>query len=159
MQFHSLIHTLAGLNEIQHLSVQFWHLFHPSWLLHPFQSPNKVGKSKEAPRKKPLIGTQTAEAVHQSIVLGDRKEISKVVMCPVPASFPSSTILTSRTASERNSVLNFLDGCRWFETAVHPSSITQPRRCSKVASKRPFEPSIVVHRPYSRRRRYFSAQL
>ena len=25
-QFHSLIHTLAGLNEIQHLSVQFQHL-------------------------------------------------------------------------------------------------------------------------------------
>ncbi len=30
MQFHSLIHTLAGLSEIQHLSVQFQHLLHPS---------------------------------------------------------------------------------------------------------------------------------
>jgi hypothetical protein len=48
-------------------------------LLHPLQSPNKVGKSKEAQQKKPLTGTQTAEAVHQSLVLGDRKEISKVV--------------------------------------------------------------------------------
>ena len=78
-QFHSLTHTLAGLIEIQHLSVQFEHLFHPSWLLHPLQSPNKVGKSKEAQRKKPLTGTQTAEAVHQPLVLGGRKDISKVV--------------------------------------------------------------------------------
>jgi len=43
------------------------------------QCPNKDGKSKEAPRKKSLAGTQNAEAVHQSLVLRDRKEISKVV--------------------------------------------------------------------------------
>ena len=78
-QFHSLIHTLAGLNEIQHLSVHFQHLFHPSWLLHPPQCPNKDERSKEAPRKKPLTDTQAAEAMHQSLVLGSRKEMSKVV--------------------------------------------------------------------------------
>ena len=78
MQFHSLIHTLAGLNEIQHVSVQFQHLLHPSWLLRPPQCTNEDGRSKEASRNKPPTGTQTAEAVHQSLVLGNRKEISKV---------------------------------------------------------------------------------
>jgi hypothetical protein len=106
-QFHSLIHTLAGLNEIQHLLVQFQHLFHPSWLLHPPQCPNKNERSKEAPRKKPLTGTQTAESVHQCFVLGDRKEISKVVMCPIPAWSPSSAISTLRPFFRRILTLNF----------------------------------------------------
>jgi hypothetical protein len=77
-QFHSLIHTLAGLNEIRPLSVQCQHLFHPIWLLRPPQCPKKDGRSKEPPRNKPLTGTQTAETVHHSLVLGDKKEISKV---------------------------------------------------------------------------------
>jgi hypothetical protein len=77
-QFHSLIHTFAGLNEIQHLSVQFQHLFHPSWLLRSPQCRKKDSRSKEAPRKNSLAGTQTAGSVHQSLVLGGRKEISKV---------------------------------------------------------------------------------
>jgi len=70
---------LAVLNEIQHLSVQFQHLLHPSWLLRPFQCTNEDGISKEAPRKKSFAGTETAKAVHQYLVLGNRKEISKVV--------------------------------------------------------------------------------
>jgi hypothetical protein len=48
-------------------------------LLRPPQCPNKDGKSKEAPRKKSFAGTQTAKAVHQPLLLGNGKEISKVV--------------------------------------------------------------------------------
>jgi hypothetical protein len=47
-------------------------------LLRPPQCTNEDGRSKKAPRNKPPTGTQTAEAVHQSLVLSDRKEISKV---------------------------------------------------------------------------------
>ena len=54
---------------------------------------------------------------------------------------------------------SFLGGYRRFETAVHPNSITRPRRRSVVTSERAFKPSIVVHRPFIRCRRYFSAQL
>jgi len=48
-------------------------------LLRPPQFTNKDGRSKDAPRNETPTGTQTAEAVHQCLVLGNRKEISKVV--------------------------------------------------------------------------------
>jgi hypothetical protein len=157
-QFHSLLHTLAGLNEIRPLSVQFQHALHPIWLLRPTQRPNKDGRSKEGPRKKPLTGTQTAEATHISFILGGRKEISKVVMCPIPAWSPSSATLTLRAVLSTNSDSQFLGGCRWFETAVHPNSITWPHRRSMVTSERPFKASIVVHRPFTRRRHHIPVQ-
>jgi hypothetical protein len=42
---------------------------------------------------------------------------------------------------------------------VHPNSITRPHRRSMVTSERPFKPSIVAYLPFTRLRRYFSAQL
>jgi len=37
-----------------------------------------------------------------------------------------------------------LGRCQWFETTVHPNSITRPHRCSKILSVRPFTASILV---------------
>ena len=158
-QFHSLIHTLAGLNEIWPLSVQFPHLLHPIWLLRPPQRLKKDGKSKEAPRKKTLTVTQTAEAVHQSLVFGNRKEISKVVMCPIPAWSPSSATLTLRAVFSTSCDSWFLGGWLRFATDMHPNSITRPNRCSMVTSERPFTSSIIADRPFTRRRSHISLQL
>ena len=79
-------------------------------------------------------------------------------MCPIPAWFPSSATSTLRAASERHSVLDFLGGHRWFETAVHPNSIKQPHRCSMATSERPFKPSVVPNLSFNRRRRHIPVQ-
>ena len=68
-------------------------------------------------------------------------------------------ISTLRTVLSTNSDSQFLGGCRWFETAVNSNSITGPRRCSMVTLERAFKPSIVFHRPFTRRNRYKSVQL
>ena len=109
--FHSLIHTLAGLNEIRPLSVQYQHQLYPIWLLRLPQRPPKDERSKEDTRNQPLAGAQTAEAVYQSLVLGDRKETSKVVMCPIPAWSPSSATLTLRAVFSTSYDSWFLGGC------------------------------------------------
>ena len=158
-QFHSLIHTLAGSNEIQHLSVQFQHLLHPSWLLRLPQRPPKDERSKEDTRNQPLAGAQTAEAVYQSLVLGDRKEISKVVMCPIPAWSPSSATLTLRAVFSTSYDSWFLGGCLRFATDVHLNSIKRPHRRSMTTTERPFKASIVVYRPFTRWCRHISVQL
>ena len=53
----------------------------------------------------------------------------------------------------------FLGGYQWFETAVHPNSITWPHHRPMVTSYRPFKASAVVHRPCTRRRRHISMQM
>ena len=159
MQFHSLIHTLAGLNEIQHLLVQFQCLLCLIWFGRISQHLNISGKFTKPQHYHSLPSAQPVSYTYRSPHYCHRREISKVVMCPIPAWFPSSATSTLRAASERHSVLDFLGGHRWFETAVHPNSIKQPHRCSMVTSERPFKPSIVVHRPFPRSRHYFSAQL
>ena len=53
----------------------------------------------------------------------------------------------------------FLGGYQWFETAVHPNSITRPYHRSMVSSDQSFKPSIVAYLPFIRRRRHISVQL
>ena len=50
LQFHSLIHTLAGLNEIQRLANQFQELLHINWYWRPSKCP-KIVANTQSPSK------------------------------------------------------------------------------------------------------------
>ena len=136
-----------------------WRVNIDNLIVASFPTPTIYRRSWDDPRKKTLTRTETAVAVHQSLQLGDWKEISKVVKDCVVACFPTLPISTSRTASWRDSVLDFLGRCRSFAMAVHPNSIRQPRHRSICTSDRSFMPSIVAHLPFNRRRCYISVQL
>ena len=79
MHFHSLVHTLAGLNENQHPRAQFQYLFHLIWCWRPFQCPKNRGKSTKHPQNDLLTDTQPGEEAHRSPQYHHGSEISKVV--------------------------------------------------------------------------------
>ena len=67
MHFHSLVHTLAGLNENQHPRVQFQELLYLIWFWRLSQHRKIYGKSTKHPKNDPLTHTQTAEEAHRSL--------------------------------------------------------------------------------------------
>ena len=66
IHFHSLVHTLAGLNENQHPRVQFQGLSHIIWYWRPFQCPKIYGKSTKPQQNGPLPNTQPVSQAHRS---------------------------------------------------------------------------------------------
>ena len=67
MHFHSLVHTLAGLNENLRLSIQFQELLHITWCWRLTQHRKTYGKSTKPQRNDPLADTQTAEESYRSL--------------------------------------------------------------------------------------------
>ena len=67
MHFHSLAHTLAGLNENLRLSIQFQELLHITWYWRLTQHQKIYGKSTKPQRNDQLADIQTAEESHRSL--------------------------------------------------------------------------------------------
>ena len=105
--------TYLGRTEWDSASMcRNWRVNIDNLIVASFPTPTIYRRSWDDPRKKTLTRTETAGAVHQSLQLGDWKEISKVVKNCVLACFPTLSISTSRTESWRDSVLDFLGRCR-----------------------------------------------
>ena len=79
IRFTSLVHTLAELNENQHLSVQFEELLCIIRFGRTGQWGKNGGSFTDAPLKQPLADDQTDERGHQSLKWYHGREISKVV--------------------------------------------------------------------------------
>ena len=67
IQFHSLLHTLAGLNENQCPRVQFQELLHIIWLVRLSQHREIYCNSTKPQQNDLLTDTQTAEESYQSL--------------------------------------------------------------------------------------------
>ena len=77
--FHSLIHTLAGLNDNQYPRVQFQELLYLIQFWGLFQHRKIFGKSTKLAQNDLLTKTQSAEEEHRSLQQYHGSEISKVV--------------------------------------------------------------------------------
>ena len=98
MQLYSLVHTLAELNENQRLSIQFQELFHITWCWRLSQHRKCLCKSTKPQQNNQVTDTQPVEEAHRSLQKYYSVEISKVVMCLKSTWFPTTPILTLRTA-------------------------------------------------------------
>ena len=67
MHFHSLAHTLAGLNENLRLSIQFQELLYLIWYWRLSQHRKIYCKSTKPQRNDPLADTQPAVESHRSL--------------------------------------------------------------------------------------------
>ena len=67
MHFHSLVYTLAGLNENLRLSVEFEELLYLIWFWRLSQHLKIYCKSTKPQQNDPLTDTQPAEEPHRSL--------------------------------------------------------------------------------------------
>ena len=159
IHFHSLLHTLAGLNENQHPRLQFQELLYLIWFWRSSHHRKNYGKSTKHPQNDLLTDTQPGEEAHRSLQYHHGSEISKVVMCFIPAWFPSIATLTLMACFATKSDCRIFEGRRRFATVVHTNSTRLPRHRLELSSERYFKPSNVGYLPFNQRRHYFSLRL
>ena len=158
MHFHSLVHTLTGLNENMHPRVQFQELL---YLIYIGACPS-TGKFTANPQSlNEMIHLLTPKPQKNYI---DRS--SSVIVAKYPKLYSNSkrnfssnnVTLILRTDFAMESDCWILGGWLRFATLVRRNSITLPHRRTTIASNRPISLSKVGNLPFTQLRRCFSVQ-